>query len=838
MSASSAAEHDRQLVVFAVAGIALVALGVLAATFAGGGAAVMTAAGDSEPGASVLAENRTGVGLVGGGSLGGAARNPIGRGVGNESNPFRNRSSTPQFVVSGAEPAYWRGDAYDTYANGTWVRTGAYEPYRGRLDPSGRGGETVTYNVSLRRRAAVLPTSWQPATVAPANASDVAVSAERGIHLPTETAAGETYTVSRYRYAPPPERLVTARAMYPDSIETRYGTPANGTAERVTTLGENITAEAVTPVQAACRTEAWIESNTEYDADAQHDPGSDPVEQFLFETQRGNAEYAASSMVVLLRSQGIPARYVTGYLPGEPVAGQADTYTVRAMDAHAWVEVYVSGHGWTPFDPTPVAAHDDGATQAASGERDAVAAATPAVCSVDVDVAPLPETGAGSAVERDEPVSTPAATPEASQTGAGGSASGVNATLGGTNVTVETDPDPLVIGGEATVAVTSTGDPVANGTVRVRGEPVGTTNATGRLSFTVPAGLAAGEVPLTVRTDTVNGGELVAVAAFQLTPASDRVLAWPGERVAVQATVGDAPIAGVPVAQNGSVIATTDANGTVQVPVSAAPTTTVSAGYVGRQATARIENRLLNTAVRALGVVVIIAGVLAVLAREYDVAGTARGGAVRLAGGLRRGVAGVVARGRRLPALGRAARRRGIRASLTAIGQWLRHRIQRVRAWLPASLLGYLFVLAVQLYRALTGTDTGDAGPDASDEPATAAPAGTGQLDADAGPATWRSIRAVWDVFVGLVFRRVPATRTPGEIARTAIANGFPREPVLRLTNAFRAAAYGPSREDDETLVDDATTALDAIKQAVSTTAADEPERDATPDAASEGRQP
>jgi hypothetical protein len=54
----------------------------------------------------------------------------------------------------------------------------------------------------------------------------------------------------------------------------------------------------------------------------------------------------------MARSLGIPARLTTGYTPGEynPFTG---LYEVRASDAHAWVEVYFPGYGWSTFDPTP-----------------------------------------------------------------------------------------------------------------------------------------------------------------------------------------------------------------------------------------------------------------------------------------------------------------------------------------------------------------------------------------------------------------------------------------------------------------------------------------------------
>jgi len=59
----------------------------------------------------------------------------------------------------------------------------------------------------------------------------------------------------------------------------------------------------------------------------------------------------------MLRSLGVPARVVNGYLRGEynPIGRY---YLVRARDAHSWVEVYFPGYGWVEFDPTPIAEYD------------------------------------------------------------------------------------------------------------------------------------------------------------------------------------------------------------------------------------------------------------------------------------------------------------------------------------------------------------------------------------------------------------------------------------------------------------------------------------------------
>jgi len=80
--------------------------------------------------------------------------------------------------------------------------------------------------------------------------------------------------------------------------------------------------------------------------------GVDFVDYFLFDTRQGYCTYYASSMAVLLRCAGIPARYVEGYvLPAKPE--KDNLYKVTNEMAHAWVEAYFEGFGWLQFEPTP-----------------------------------------------------------------------------------------------------------------------------------------------------------------------------------------------------------------------------------------------------------------------------------------------------------------------------------------------------------------------------------------------------------------------------------------------------------------------------------------------------
>ncbi|MEI7832050.1 MAG: transglutaminase domain-containing protein, partial [bacterium] len=83
----------------------------------------------------------------------------------------------------------------------------------------------------------------------------------------------------------------------------------------------------------------------------------DPIIDFLFNTKKGYCVYFAGAMTMLCRSVDIPARFAVGFATGEQTAGtdaQANvtTYTVKADDAHAWTEVFLSHYGWYTVDPT------------------------------------------------------------------------------------------------------------------------------------------------------------------------------------------------------------------------------------------------------------------------------------------------------------------------------------------------------------------------------------------------------------------------------------------------------------------------------------------------------
>jgi transglutaminase-like putative cysteine protease len=82
-----------------------------------------------------------------------------------------------------------------------------------------------------------------------------------------------------------------------------------------------------------------------------------PVETF-FEKRRGVCQDFAHLQIGCLRSLGLPARYVSGYLRTMPPPGRA---RLTGADAsHAWCSAWCPGAGWVDFDPTNDCVPSDG----------------------------------------------------------------------------------------------------------------------------------------------------------------------------------------------------------------------------------------------------------------------------------------------------------------------------------------------------------------------------------------------------------------------------------------------------------------------------------------------
>jgi hypothetical protein len=117
-------------------------------------------------------------------------------------------------------------------------------------------------------------------------------------------------------------------------------------------LSERLTQNAATRETQANKILRHLRSEFEYSLELAEDPGQTSLDHFLFTRKKGHCEYFASSMVVLLRQAGIPARLVNGFM-GLEWNDLGHYMVVRQQHAHSWVEAYLPRKGWVIYDPTP-----------------------------------------------------------------------------------------------------------------------------------------------------------------------------------------------------------------------------------------------------------------------------------------------------------------------------------------------------------------------------------------------------------------------------------------------------------------------------------------------------
>jgi transglutaminase-like putative cysteine protease len=111
-----------------------------------------------------------------------------------------------------------------------------------------------------------------------------------------------------------------------------------------------LTQDKPTAYDAVKSVESWLQDNFTY---SERVPTHRyPLMGFLYDDERGYCQQFSGAMALMLRMAGIPARVGAGFSSG---SYNKDTkeYRVRDLDAHSWVEVWFTGIGWVPFDPTP-----------------------------------------------------------------------------------------------------------------------------------------------------------------------------------------------------------------------------------------------------------------------------------------------------------------------------------------------------------------------------------------------------------------------------------------------------------------------------------------------------
>ncbi|MFE9275224.1 transglutaminase domain-containing protein [Paenibacillus glucanolyticus] len=274
------------------------------------------------------------------------------------------------FTAQSPVRTYWRGDTYNLYDGRKWG-----------IDPSIRKSVKVSEDLS-----GILPFWERPAgnTLVQTltfdkdtpiqtllaggiitRVNEIQSSRERGAPTLSVDRLSESvslqgqsavtgFTIESLYDQPDVPSLRSASGDDPEYMKEMYLQLPEQLPLRVRNLGEEITSTAANRYEKAEAIESYLEQNYTYSLQTSVPPeGTDFTDHFLFDTKEGYCVHFATTMTVLLRSEGIPARYVTGFAPGERVAGTVDRYEIAQKNAHAWVEVFFPDHGWVTFDPTP-----------------------------------------------------------------------------------------------------------------------------------------------------------------------------------------------------------------------------------------------------------------------------------------------------------------------------------------------------------------------------------------------------------------------------------------------------------------------------------------------------
>jgi transglutaminase-like putative cysteine protease len=286
-------------------------------------------------------------------------------------------SDAPVMDIEAPTGRYWRVMVFHEYAGNGWINTDVNsiiidENEQTLSVPDFESRRVITQTVTLRQRLG--PQGTIAAAAQPlrsglpllAVVGDVTQEEEEGelpevspvvpllgdpsvLYSRKELRAGETYQVVSSLTKANVESLQEVGDEYPVWVAPRYLQLPDSLPDRIRVLAEQITVGRETPYEKAVAIERYLRDipyNERIEGPA---PEQDGVDYFLFDAKEGYCDYYASAMVVMLRSVGVPARFVRGYSQGFKEEG---VFSVLERDGHAWPEVFFPGYGWVEFEPT------------------------------------------------------------------------------------------------------------------------------------------------------------------------------------------------------------------------------------------------------------------------------------------------------------------------------------------------------------------------------------------------------------------------------------------------------------------------------------------------------
>lgn len=278
-----------------------------------------------------------------------------------------NQSDDILFVVEADRPAYWRLTSLDQFNGQIWSSDGTYGEAEGSLDserPQAEDAPRAPRNVqqfSIRSLSAI----WAPAAFEPRRL----LSASAGLRwdgtsstLITDQADDSdqmAYEVVSETPLVDPIDLDRVLPNTADDIGDEFvGLPADFPAVATDTAQE-VTSGASTRYEQALALQEFFRNQFTYSLEVDPGHGDEALVRFL-DSRSGYCEQFAGAYAAMARSIGMPARVAVGFTPGDEDPNEPGRYIVRGRHAHAWPEVYFTGVGWVPFEPTPGRGNPDG----------------------------------------------------------------------------------------------------------------------------------------------------------------------------------------------------------------------------------------------------------------------------------------------------------------------------------------------------------------------------------------------------------------------------------------------------------------------------------------------
>jgi len=256
---------------------------------------------------------------------------------------------------------YWHGRTYSDYQNGYWQSPHALVETVENSDsidnlPASASSASFIFHYNDPSQTVLTPSIVQAIDRPVEITYYLADDGQWDVLAATDTAlvrSGEDVIVWGSLNQASMNALRAAGRQYPRWVQEYYLDLPEGLSENIKSLAREIAAGEPTPIDQALKITDYLRTTYRYHSHIEIPKDEDALEWFLFKGKQGYCNYFATAEVVLLRSLGIPARFVAGYAQGER-SEAVNAFSVRVKDSHAWAEAYFPGIGWVILEATPL----------------------------------------------------------------------------------------------------------------------------------------------------------------------------------------------------------------------------------------------------------------------------------------------------------------------------------------------------------------------------------------------------------------------------------------------------------------------------------------------------